>query len=219
MKLVDVLVQVSVLLLLTPFTNALYYYSNGGERKCFYKELVEGTLLQGKYNVEVYDENLKLYKAPTKNEISVVVDVEEVFDDNHRVMNPKGGARGEFTFNAHDSGEHKICIQPQAQGWLAKVKTKVEIEFETGSAVSLDSKNSEGYKSLQTKIEILNERVLELKKEQELVREREAMFRNASESANSRAMWWTVFQVFILGGTCAWQLRHLRTFFVKQKIL
>ncbi|SCV02753.1 LAME_0H04918g1_1 [Lachancea meyersii CBS 8951] len=219
MKLLDVLLQASILLLLTPFTNAFYYYSNGGERKCFYKELVESTLLQGKYSVEVYDESLKSYKAPSKNEISVVVDIEEVFDDNHRVMNPKGEARGEFTFNAHSSGEHKICIQPQAQGWLAKVKTKVNIDFETGSEHQLDSKNSNGYKSLQSKIQILNERVMVLKKEQKLVREREAMFRDASESANSRAMWWTVFQVFVLGGTCVWQLRHLRTFFVKQKIL
>ncbi|SCU82404.1 LADA_0C05006g1_1 [Lachancea dasiensis] len=219
MRIAGLLLQISVLLVVTPFASAFYYYSNGGERKCFNKELVQGTLLHGKYNVQSYDDNLKTYRTPSGDEISVIVDVEEVFDDNHRVMNQKRAAQGEFTFNALDSGEHKICIQPQSQGWLAKVKTKVEIEFETGSDSHLDSKGSEAMKSLQSKIQVLNERVMEIKREQDLVREREAMFRDASESANSRAMWWTVFQVIVLGGTCAWQLRHLRTFFVKQKIL
>ncbi|SCV00463.1 LANO_0F06986g1_1 [Lachancea nothofagi CBS 11611] len=219
MKFVDLFIKLSALLLLTSFTNAFYYFSNGGERKCFNKELVQGTVLHGRFNVQSYDDNLKAYKTPSGEEISVILDVEEVFDDNHRVMNQKRTAQGEFTFNALDSGEHKICIQPQAQGWLAKVKTKVEIDFETGSDLHLDSKGKEVMQSLQNKIKILNERVMEIKREQDLVREREAMFRDVSESANSRAMWWTVFQVFVLGGTCAWQLRHLRTFFVKQKIL
>lgn len=27
-----------------------------------------------------------------------------------------------------------------------------------------------------------------------------------------------IIQLVILGGTCAWQLSHLRTFFIKQKL-
>ncbi|CAR23398.1 GOLD domain-containing protein [Lachancea thermotolerans] len=219
MKLFTCLLQLSALLLLTPFANAFYYYSSGGERRCFHKELPKNTLLQGKYSVQTYDDKAKAYVTPSRDQLSVVVEVEEIFDDNHRVMNQKLAAQSEFTFNAHDSGEHKICIQPQSTGWLAKVKTKVDIEFQTGSDASLDSKGKNTMQSLQSKIKVLNDRVEEIRREQELVREREAMFRDVSESANSRAMWWTVFQVVVLAGTCAWQLRHLRTFFVKQKIL
>ncbi|SCU87402.1 LAMI_0D05952g1_1 [Lachancea mirantina] len=207
------------LLVLFPCINAFYFYSNGGERKCFYKELSKNTLLQGVYSVQQWDEGLGAYRTANGNEISVVIDVEEAFDDNHRVVHQKGLAEGDFTFTALDTGEHKICIQPQASGWLAKVKTKVDLEFEVGSDSKLDSKRKKTVQTLQNKIQVLSEKVEKIREEQTLVREREANFRNASESANSRAMWWTIIQTIVLGGTCAWQLRHLRSFFVKQKVL
>ena len=49
-------------------------------------------------------------------------------------------------------------------------------------------------------------------------REREAEFRDQSESVNSRVVRWTFIQLFVLGATCAWQLSYLRAFFIKQKL-
>ncbi|SCW00997.1 LAFE_0D02806g1_1 [Lachancea fermentati] len=215
----NILLRLVALMLLIFPTNAFYFYSNGGERKCFHKELSKGTLIQGKYDVQTYDDSADGYRPATPNELNVVIDIEEVFDDNHRVSNQKGSPTGDFTFIALESGEHKICLQPQAQGWLAKVKTRINIDFEIGSESKLDTKKKSAVQSLQNKVQILNEKVEEIRREQDLVRDREAMFRDASESANSRAMWWTIIQIIVLSVTCAWQLRHLRTFFVKQKIL
>lgn len=48
--------------------------------------------------------------------------------------------------------------------------------------------------------------------------EREAEFRDQSESTNSKIVKWTLIQLFVLGATCAWQLSHLRSFFIKQKL-
>lgn len=48
--------------------------------------------------------------------------------------------------------------------------------------------------------------------------EREAEFRDQSESTNSRVVRWMFIQVVVLGITCAWQLSHLRSFFIKQKL-
>lgn len=48
--------------------------------------------------------------------------------------------------------------------------------------------------------------------------EREAEFRDQSEATNSRVVRWMMIQLVILGGTCAWQLSHLRSFFIKQKL-
>jgi len=48
--------------------------------------------------------------------------------------------------------------------------------------------------------------------------EREAEFRDQSESTNSRVVRWTIIQLVILAVTCAWQLSHLRAFFIKQKL-
>lgn len=48
--------------------------------------------------------------------------------------------------------------------------------------------------------------------------EREAEFRDQSESTNARVIRWIIIQLVILGLTCTWQLSHLRSFFIKQKL-
>ncbi|QLL32907.1 hypothetical protein HG536_0D04290 [Torulaspora globosa] len=215
-----VLIQLAFFLAVFPSkVSAFYFYGNGGERKCFHKELSKGTLLQGRYNVQIFDEKLDSFRDAIPQEFDVLVDIDETFDDMHRVSHQKGSPRGEISFNALDSGEHRICIQPQATRWLNKGRTKVELEFEVGADTKLDSKQRSTVESLQSKIEILNEKVMEIRREQKLVRDREAKFRNASEAVNSRAMWWSIVQLIVLGITCAWQMRHLRSFFVKQKVL
>jgi len=48
--------------------------------------------------------------------------------------------------------------------------------------------------------------------------EREAEFRDQSESTNARVVRWTLIQLVVLGVTCTWQLSHLKSFFIKQKL-
>lgn len=48
--------------------------------------------------------------------------------------------------------------------------------------------------------------------------EREAEFRDQSESTNARVVRWILIQLAVLTLTCAWQLSHLRSFFIKQKL-
>lgn len=197
--------------------NAFYFYVNGAERKCFYKELSQGTLLIGKYSVESWDNRLNDYRKT--NELGIVIDVEETFDDDHRVVHQKGTGGGEFTFTAIDSGDHRICFQPQSGGWLAKMKVKVNVDFTVGESAVLDSKNEEVVNTLNGKVISLTAKVNEIKREQGLHREREAQFRDLSENVNSNVVKWSIIQLIILGGTCVWQLHHLRTFFVKQKLV
>lgn len=198
-------------------TQAFYFYVNGAERKCFYKELSQGTLLIGRYNVESFDSSLNSY---TRNDdLGIIIDVEETFDDDQRVVHQKGSGNSEFTFTAIESGEHRICFQPQSGGWLAKMKVKVNVDFTVGESTALDSKNEEVVSSLNSKVRNLASKVNEIKREQLLHREREAQFRDLSEAVNSNVIKWSIIQLFTLGGTCFWQMQHLRTFFVKQKLV
>ncbi|ONH70036.1 Protein ERP1 [Cyberlindnera fabianii] len=213
------LTVVSLLLCYLSVANAFYFYLAGGERKCFYKELSRGTLLVGNYDVEVFDQNTESFTKATQKQLGVIIDVEEVFDDNHRVVHQRGAPNGEFTFSAIDSGDHRICFQPQSQGWLAKIKTKIDVEFKIGDGEELDSKKKGKVQSLTERVKTLNQKILEIRREQKLTREREASFRDLSEATNSRVVNWSIIQLITLGGTCFWQLKHLRSFFVKQKIV
>ncbi|CAI6514065.1 AIS_HP2_G0018990.mRNA.1.CDS.1 [Saccharomyces cerevisiae] len=205
---------------LLPFrVSAFYFYGYGGDRKCFLKELSKDTLLKGSYNLEVYDDKLADYALPSYNDYGIVIDVEEVFDNNHRVVHQQGSPSGDFSFLALESGEYKICFQSQVKNWVGKSKTKLEVEFEVGFEAMLDSKRKETLKTLHGKVNVLNSKVMEIRREQRLVREREESFRDISEHVNSRAMWWTVIQVIVLILICIWQMKRLHSFFIKQKVL
>ncbi|ODV98091.1 hypothetical protein PACTADRAFT_47913 [Pachysolen tannophilus NRRL Y-2460] len=195
--------------------NCFHFYLEGGEKKCFYKELVEGTLLVGKYRVEPYENQ----GALNKEKLGVNLYIEEVFDNDHRVVNQKGPATGDFTFTALDSGEHRICLQPQFGGWFAKIKTKTTFDIEVGDNTILDSKKTNEIQSLNERIKTLNKKLDLIKKEELLIREREREFRDTSERVNSKAVKYSIIQVIILFSIGFYQLHSLRGFFVKQKIL
>jgi hypothetical protein len=63
---------------------------------------------------------------------------------------------------------------------------------------------------LANKVRELNQKLEDIRREQQYQREREADYRNLSEATNSRAVWYSVAQILLLVGTCAWQLRHLK---------
>ncbi|AMD21845.1 HFL011Cp [Eremothecium sinecaudum] len=210
----------ALLLCLFPLAvNGFYYYSNGGESKCFNKELSKDAILRTSYSVQIFDSQANDYIDPASNQVNVVVDVLEVFDDNHRVVHQTRGSSGEFTFNAIESGEHLICLQPRMSGWLARSKTKVNVEFQVGSGSEIDSKKKEAMQVLHQRVIDLIDKAMSIRGEQTLVREREAQFRDTSERTNSSAMWWAIITLIVMGGVSFWQLHHLRSFFVKQKVL
>ncbi|KAI2479043.1 COPII vesicle coat component Erp5/Erp6 [Pyrenophora tritici-repentis] len=102
-------------------SQALHFYMEGALTKCFYEELPKDTLVVGHYHAEAWDDLHKTFL--TKQEVSVYVTVEETFDDNHRIVAQRGKSEGRFTFSAADSGQHRICVQPQnvqssGSGWL-----------------------------------------------------------------------------------------------------
>lgn len=63
---------------------------------------------------------------------------------------------------------------------------------------------------LAAKVRDLNAKLEDIRREQQYQREREADYRDLSEQTNSRAVWYSVAQIGVLVGTCAWQLRQLK---------
>lgn len=64
--------------------------------------------------------------------------------------------------------------------------------------------------TLASKIRELNNKVADIQREQRYMREVEATFRNASESTNSKAVWWSIVQIGVLVGAAVWQMRYLK---------
>ncbi|CAA9964318.1 COPII vesicle coat component Erp5/Erp6 [Pyrenophora teres f. maculata] len=224
-------------------SQALHFYMEGAITKCFYEELPKDTLVvasnlnpkpklatnttrntTGHYHAEAWDDHTKTFV--TKQEVSVYVTVEETFDNNHRIVAQRGKSEGRFTFSAADSGQHRICVQPQnvqssGNGWLnggIHGTVRFTLDMAIGETSRIESADKDTVETLVQKVQDLNSRLQDVRREQVFQREREAEFRDQSEHTNSRVVRWTLIQLVILAVTCVWQLSHLRSFFIKQKL-
>ncbi|KAI0893503.1 emp24/gp25L/p24 family/GOLD-domain-containing protein [Rostrohypoxylon terebratum] len=202
---------------------ALYFFIDGTTPKCFFEELPKDTLVVGHYNAEEWDDNMRSW---SKHEgISIYISVDEIFDNDHRVVSQRGSSSGRFTFTAADAGEHKICFTPSSSsgrpGWLSALQPnggiKLTLDLAIGSS-EIESTDKTKLQDISQRVRDLNARLLDIRREQIFQREREAEFRDQSESTNSRVVRWMFIQIVVLGITCAWQLSHLRSFFIKQKL-
>ncbi|KAI2627456.1 emp24/gp25L/p24 family/GOLD-domain-containing protein [Hypomontagnella submonticulosa] len=211
------------LLMLASVARALYFYIDGVNAKCFFEELPKDTLVVGHYTAEEWDDNLQAWAK--HDGISIYISVEEVFDNDHRVVSQRGASSGRFTFTAADAGEHRICFTPSSSsgrpGWLSSVQPnggiKLTLDLAIGSS-EIESTDKTKLIDISQRVRDLNSRLQDIRREQIFQREREAEFRDQSESTNSRVVRWMFIQVVVLGITCAWQLSHLRSFFIKQKL-
>ena len=87
-----------------------------------------------------------------------------------------------------------------------------------GETSQIESSDKDKVGEVVQKVKDLNARLHDIKREQLFQREREAEFRDQSESVNSRVVKWSLIQLVVLAATCAWQLSYLRAFFIKQKL-
>lgn len=71
-------------------------------------------------------------------------------------------------------------------------------------------RNKQHINDLAERVRDLNAQIRDIKREQQFQREREVEFRNLSERTNTRAVYWSAIQLFVLLGTCIWQLQHLK---------
>ncbi|KAF5963066.1 hypothetical protein FCOIX_13973, partial [Fusarium coicis] len=109
------------LLSLSAAANALHFFIDGTTPRCFYEELPKDTLVVGHYTAEEWDDRVSAWVK--HDGISIYINVDEIFDNDHRVVSQRGAASGRFTFSAADAGDHKICFTPSSSSgrtsWLS----------------------------------------------------------------------------------------------------
>ncbi|EQK98389.1 hypothetical protein G6O67_004405 [Ophiocordyceps sinensis] len=212
------------LLSILSLASALHLYVDGSAPKCFFEDLPKDTLVVGNYSAEEYDDHVSSWQQHAG--ISIYISVDEVFDHDHRVVSQRGSSAGRFTFSAHEAGEHRICFTPSSNsgrsGWLSAHTPhggiKMKLDLVIGATSQIESSDKDKLQDIASRVKDLNARLNDIRKEQVFQREREAEFRDQSESTNGRVIRWIIIQLVVIGVTCAWQLSHLRSFFIKQKL-
>ncbi|KAK4142098.1 emp24/gp25L/p24 family/GOLD-domain-containing protein [Dichotomopilus funicola] len=212
------------LLSLAAMAQALYFFVDVTSPKCFFEELPKDTLVVGHYTAEEWNDQRRVWEK--HDGISIYISVDEVFESEHRVVSQRGGSSGKFTFTAADAGDHKICFTPSSNSgrsnWLSVASPnggiRLTLDIAIGETSAIEGGDKDKIQDLATRVKDLNARLNDIRREQVFQREREAEFRDQSESTNSRVIRWILIQLTVLGVTCAWQLSHLRSFFIKQKL-
>jgi hypothetical protein len=100
--------------------------------------------------------------------------VDEVFDNNHRIVSQKGDAKGRFTFTAGEAGEHQLCFSPvnsnAAHGFLQSGKEvggiKITLDLAIGETSNIESTDKGKIQDIVGKIKDLNGRLQDIRREQ-----------------------------------------------------
>lgn len=191
----------------------MHIYLKSGEMKCFYENLAIGNLLIGDLDTSV--EKNGIFEEDHKVQVTLTID--ETFDNDQRVLNQRNPYTGDFTFTALETGEHRICVTPEYSDYSARIRLFIDLEINHISV--LDSKKKDDMDFLKNRVNQLIQRLGNVRTEQDVIREKEALFRNQSESANGKIVFWSILQIVFLAGACAFQLHYLKNFFVKQKVI
>lgn len=176
--------------------NSLYFYLDGLSPKCFYEELPKDTLVVGQpfhlvppgyvaiirqrlltsftgsYKAEQYDAATNGYS--TNPDLKIFISVEEVFDNDHRVVSQRGAHSGKFTFSAADSGDHRICFTPSQYvstgGWLSGGQPmggiKLSLDLAIGETSAIESTDKGKINDIVQKVKDLNGRLQDIRREQ-----------------------------------------------------
>ncbi|TFK32797.1 emp24/gp25L/p24 family/GOLD-domain-containing protein [Crucibulum laeve] len=205
----------TTLLCLVATANALHFYLDANQKRCFIEELPTDTVVEGHYRALEWSEQEQKYAE--NPELGITVEVEEE-PSGHVVVKTTGPSDGRFTFTSHEPGDHSICISTNYTSWFSHTHIRLYLDIVVGSTKPDVEHDRTHVSELASKVRDLNQKLEDIRREQQYQREREADYRDLSESTNARAVWYSVAQIIVLVGTCAWQLRHLKRFFEDRKM-
>lgn len=129
---------------------------------------------------------------------------------NEVMVKTTGPPDGRFTFTSHGTGDHSICLSTNYTSWFASTHIRLYLDIVVGSAKPDVEQDRSHVNEVAGKIRDLNQKLEDIRREQQYQREREANYRNLSEGTNARAVWYSLAQIAVLIATCIWQLRHLK---------
>jgi hypothetical protein len=133
---------------------------------------LELTASVGHYEVQQWDEHSRSFRDDQG--VGLFITVEEVFDNDHRIVSQRGERKGRFTFSAADSGEHKICFSPLNSvaytGYLSNGQevggVKLIIDMAVGETSNIESSDKEKINDIVQKVRDLNGRLQDIRREQ-----------------------------------------------------
>ncbi|KAM4709078.1 transmembrane emp24 domain-containing protein 11-like [Discoglossus pictus] len=208
------------LIVCVSLSSAMYFHIAERQEKCVIEDIATDTLVTGRYKMQQWDLNRHDFH-PSAPGLGLIVTVKA---PNEEILLSKlYGPEGKFTFTAHSSGEHTICLQSNSTNLIAFASSKLRIHIDVQMGEHpldyhvADAKDK--VKEVSYSLENLQGEMNHILKEQEYQRQREEFYRQKSEDTNSNVLWWAIIQTVILTSVGFWQIKRFKDFLIAKKVV
>ncbi len=101
-------------------------------------------------------------------------------------MNQKGKSEGKFTFTSAGIGQHEICFQTNAGGgWFTNTHVKFHLDVAVGATHAIESRGNEKVTEMAKKVQDLNNRLQDIRREQIFQRVHSILISNNSDDVGT----------------------------------
>ncbi|KYQ90413.1 emp24/gp25L/p24 family protein [Tieghemostelium lacteum] len=139
------------------------------------------------------------------------IDVTILSPDKRVIYQGQRETEGTKTLRSSQAGLYSFCFSNKMSSLTDKM---VSFLVSVGESSPLREVAKKGDISpIERSIMILSDGVNAVKNEQTYFKLREIEHRNTAESTNSRVLWWSIFEAFVLVTMSIWQIYYLRRFF------
>lgn len=152
------------------------------------------------------------------------VDVKITDPMNKVIFEEIGNDRGKFKGTIAVGGDYAVCFYSrmvQGVSYNQGMKRTISFDLKTGSEThdyaALATK--EHLKPMEVNLRVMEDVVRTIHTEYGYYKEREMTMRDTNEHMNARAMWATIITMAIIVGFSLWQMRHLKSYFKRKRMI
>ena len=135
--------------------------------------------------------------------------------DNRVIYSGERESNGKYTFAAHMDGVYKYCFSNEMSSMTPK---NVMFSMDVGDAPK-DHLQGDDQSKLEEMVGELSQGLAVIKHEQEYMEVRERIHRMINDNTNSRVVWWSVFEAFLLIAMTFGQIYYLKRFFEVKRVI
>jgi len=122
----------------------------------------------------------------------------------------------EYVFVANTPGPYQVCWNNEMARWTAKV---VQFDIHLGESSATDPLTKQTLSPMEESVKRIGQSLDAVTTDQRFLRLREQSHRDTAESTNTRVLWYSILESFLLIGISLGQVYYLRKFFEIKRVV
>lgn len=186
---------------------------NVRHRECFYEELGQGVKCTGSFQVLTGQTSISL----PGDFVFTITDSSGTLVYDSMDKNQRKEEEGKFKFTSSKDGLHAFCFNNRNSQSDKVVGFTILVHEGKDEPESVARRGK--LSPLEEKIIALSDGLETMQEQQRYLRARESVHSLTTQSTNSRVLWWSFIEAFVLVSMSLWQVYYLRNFFEVKRLI